>query len=288
MPDFSILLSSGSSIEQAPLPLYAFPARAWNTHEYRDLLASPAGAAMAAISEPGREVAWSGTTIEEMASGYAKLIAGRESGHRRPVALLGWSVGALVALETARQLQLQGRLAVAWVGVADGSTFSKLRQQLDEMPPLSELDRAPLELALAQWLERSPMREPWRELLASMNTAQRDYFLQEVGFHGEAMPVDGPQPDSQEHALWSRLNCLRLGLDYALPKALPAPVRWWRSEEMSTEPDELRQAFVGDPRCGRVDVIPGCDHLSLLAAPGFHQQVAQALAQRVPDETTPV
>lgn len=274
----SIFLSNASQIEQAALPLYAFPARAWHTHEYSGLLASEVGPSMAVISEPESAVAWSGATIGQLATRYAELIASREAGLRRPVALFGWSVGGVLALEVARQLE--GRLSVAWVGVLDASTFPKLREQLALIPPLTDQERPPLQARLAQWLKRSDMGEAWRQLLDHMSSAQRDYFLREVGMYGDAMPTDGPQPDSQEHALWSRLNCLRLGLAHAPPKAMQAPVRWWRSEEMSTEPDELREAFVHDAAAsGPVAVIPGCNHLSVLDAPEFHRLVAQALTQ---------
>lgn len=276
----SILLDAGPTHAESPTPLYAFPARAWHRNEYAALRDSAVGPALAVISEPQGELAWAATSIESMAVRYAALIHQREAAtatpQRRPIALLGWSVGALVALETAQRLA--GDVQVAWVGMVDASTFPLLRQQLAETPALPSHERRELEAVMNRWLEGSNMRAHWLATLQHMGAAQHDLFLREVvASYGAASPFDGPLPESQEHDLWSRLNCLRLGLGYTPPGEPPALLRWWRSAEMADEVDTLREHFAGHALCGAVEVIGGSGHLDVLGAQGLHEGVVRAL-----------
>ncbi|MDP9989733.1 thioesterase domain-containing protein [Variovorax boronicumulans] len=249
----------------APVALYAFPARAWKRDEYAAL--QDAVPALTAVSEPGSEAAWAGDSVEAMAERYARAIASREEAKGRPIALFGWSVGALVALEVARLLR--ERFDIAWVGAVDIAAYPQMRAALARAPALDSAEREPLDASLQQWLARSAMRDLWQQTLGRMARAQHDMFLREVvRAYGAALPADGPAAGSQEHTLWSRVNCLRLGIAHVATDEVPAPVRWWMSQEMSASPGVRTEG---------VEVIAGSDHMGVLADRALHAAVLRAL-----------
>ncbi|PLC06714.1 hypothetical protein CY658_06810 [Variovorax sp. RO1] len=249
-----------------PVALYAFPARAWKRDEYAAL--QDALPALAVVSEPGCEAAWAGDSVEAMADRYAQAIASREAAKERPIALFGWSVGALVALEVARLLR-DRLFDIAWVGVVDIAAYPQMRAALAGAPALDAAERAPLDAALQQWLARSAMRGLWQATLDGMARPQHDMFLREVvrGF-GAALPVDGPAASSQEHTLWSRVNCLRLGIAHGASDEASAPVHWWMSQEMAASPGARTEG---------VKVIAGSDHMGVLADRALHAAVQREL-----------
>lgn len=278
MHESTLVIDSAPGAAEAPVALYAFPARAWHRDEYAGLRGSAVGAALAVVCEPQGALGWAQSSVPQLAQRYAERIEAEERGRGRPVALLGWSVGALVALEVAQRLK--GRLAVAWVGSIDASLFTPLRQQLGQMPPLAQHEQAELEAVKQRWLERSSLRACWEALLRQMGPAEYGLFLhQVVAAYGAALPTDGPQPGSQEHALWSRLNCLRLGLGYEPPAVPPAPLRWWRSAEVAGEPDTLRERYAAHAWGGQGEVIEGSSHLSVLDAPRLHELLARVIEE---------
>ncbi len=282
----------------SPSPrLYLCPARAWHVDEYGALQSALQGRheAWRFGCQPGDEgeLAWGGTSVRELATRQAAII--RSHGADRPCCLLGWSVGGLVALETARQLQ--GEVPVAWVGLVDPSGFPMLRALLAQGQPLLNAEqRAPLEATLAAWLtERSGMRQHWATLLSAMQPIERDAFLAQVvaahGPNGQDLPMDGPRAGSAEHALWSQMNCLRLGAVHPLPggevvnavagvgaraginraeRALD--VRIWRSQAEIEGLADMAARCVASPT-----LVPGTDHLSVLDSPAFHREVLEAL-----------
>lgn len=260
-----VFFDEAASAASAPVALYAFPARAWKRDEYAAL--QGAVPALAVVSEPGCEAAWAGDSVDAMAVRYAQAIASREEARGRPIALFGWSVGALVAIEVARLLR--ERFDIAWVGAVDIAAYPQVRAALAGAPALDAAEREPLEAALQQWLSRSAMRGLWHTTLERMARPQHDMFLREaVRAFGAALPVDGPAAGSQEHALWSRVNCLRLGIAHVAADEAPAPVHWWMSQEMATSPGARTEG---------VEVIAGSNHMGVLAEPALHAAVLREL-----------
>jgi thioesterase domain-containing protein len=257
----------------APTALYAIPARAWNGAEYTALQASAVAPALTVVSDPD-EARWAEDSVAGIAGRCAEGILERERHGGRRVALLGWSVGALVAVETARLLA--GRLPVAWVGLADATHFPDLRAHLAAEAPLTAEVRDQLGDTMTRWLANSSLRDRWQRTWREMRAPQRDLFLRSVvAAHGDGLPTDGAAHGSAEHELWSRVNCLRLGLDYPLA-GWPVATHWWASDEVAEASAALRGSSpAGDP--GAIEVVPGCNHMTLLADPGFHDRVRRAL-----------
>ena len=259
------VFDEAATAASAPVALYAFPARAWKRDEYAAL--QDGVPALAVVCEPGGEAAWAGDSVEAMADRYARAIASREEAKGRPIALFGWSVGALVALEAARLLR--ERFDIAWVGVVDIAAFPQMRAALAGAPALDAAEREPLDAALQQWLARSAMRGLWQQTLNRMARPQHDMFLREVvRAYGAALPADGPAAGSQEHTLWSRVNCLRLGIAHVVADDAPAPVHRWMSQEMAASPGARTEG---------VEVIAGSDHLGVLADRTLHAAVLREL-----------
>ncbi|MDQ0590039.1 thioesterase domain-containing protein [Variovorax paradoxus] len=259
------VFDEAATATSARVALYAFPARAWKRDEYAAL--QDAVPALAVVSEPGAEADWAGDSVDAMADRYAHAIASREQAKRRPIALFGYSVGALVALEVARRLR--ERFDIAWVGAVDIAAYPQMRAALAGAPPLDAAEREPLDAALRQWMARSAMRGLWQETLDRMARPQHDMFLREVvRAFGAALPVDGPAAGSQEHTLWSRVNCLRLGIVHAVGDEMPAPVRRWMSQEMAAGPGARTEG---------AEVIAGSDHAGVLADRTLHAAVLREL-----------
>ncbi|RZL08529.1 MAG: non-ribosomal peptide synthetase, partial [Rubrivivax sp.] len=268
--------------------LYALPARAWHADEYASLLAALEGRheAVTLACNPEQEIAWAGTSLQALAARHAAFIRAHAAG--RPCCLLGWSVGGLLALETARQLNASASSPVAWVGLVDPSGFPVLRGLLAQGRPLLDASqRAALEDVLARWLTgRSGMSGHWYALLAAMQPIEREAFLAQVvaahGADGEHLPTDGPGHGSAEHALWSEMNCLRLGASHPLPEAAACPVRIWQSGAAIEGLADIVARCLGtdaaiDDADGRCVTVPATDHLSVLEAPAFHRGVCEAL-----------
>lgn len=264
------VLDQPATAASAPVVLYAFPARAWKRDEYAALQDCAVAPSLVVLSEPDGEAAWAGDSVEAMADRYAQAIALHEQKTKpRPIALFGWSVGALVALEVARLLR--ERFDIAWVGAVDIAAFPQMRAALAGVPPLEATEREALDGVLQDWLARSAMRGLWQQTLGRMARPQHDMFLREVvQAYGAALPADGPAAGSQEHTLWSRVNCMRLGIAHVAGDDKPAPVRWWMSQEMAASPGARTEG---------VEVIAGSDHVGVLADRALHAAVHQALQE---------
>ncbi len=266
-------------IDEGEVPdLYCFPARLWHDQEFQALLEAlpPAQRAASFVCDPGAEPDWAGVSIGALATRCADAI--RTQGRGRPVALLGWSVGGLLAAETARQLGTD--VPVRWIGLVDTSAFPEQRALLAGLPRLDTGERARLENALADWLGRSGMAGHWHALLQGLDDRGREAFLlQVVAAHGPLLPTDGPAQGSAEHSLWSQMNCWRLGLGAEVPEALPAPVRSWRSEAVAADGgDALAQRYIPPARWATdIQTVPGTTHLDVLSSRAFIDSVRQAL-----------
>lgn len=276
----SIVVDEGPEAGSSPVALYALPARAWHRAEYAAMQQSALGASLAVLSEPAGGSAWAARSVDQLARRAAAVILEREracGGERgRPVVLLGWSVGALVALQAAQRLSKE--LQVAWVGALDASVYPEVRARLAQLPALPEEELQRLEQTLARWLSHSPMRPHWQALLGAMTAVSRHFFLLEVvAAYGTALPTDGPAPGSAEYTLWSRINCLRLGVDYRWPDTLDVPVRWWASAEGEASSRALIEQVGTAPATSSPVVLQHSDHLQLPADPVLHRSLFEAV-----------
>ncbi|EJM97622.1 non-ribosomal peptide synthetase [Herbaspirillum sp. YR522] len=259
---------------QGPV-LVCFPARMSNPQEYAGLATAlgQAHPVWQLVCPPHERWRWASMDVPAMAARYAAAIGGQFAG--RTCRFIGWSVGGLLAIETARQLQAQAALTVEWIGLVDSSDFSLLRAQLEQMPlpPASAL--APHEQTLHQWLQRSSMAGLWHALLAQMTPRQRAYFLLDIVARlGQRLPTDAPGQPGAEAALWERIRCLRLGLDAQV--TLSTPIHVWQAGQRETgqaPTDWTRHT----PRLASLTVVEGADHLSILESAGWYRGVRDLL-----------
>ncbi|MCA1323722.1 non-ribosomal peptide synthetase [Herbaspirillum sp. alder98] len=276
-PESSVLVHHAASrplTGDAPV-LVCFPARMSNQHEY-SALATALGAQHSVLQLlcPAHEQwRWASMDVPAMAARYAAAI-GRDLRGRR-CRFIGWSVGGLLAIETARQLQADSAVVIDWIGLADSSDFSLLRGQLEQMPIPPAAMLAPHEQTLAQWLQRSSSAQLWHALLAQMTPRQRAYFLLEiVARMGQHLPIDPPGQPGAEAALSERIRCLRLGLEAQVTVSTPLHV--WQAgqrEAGQVATDWTRHATT----LATFTEIAGADHLSILAAPQWHAAVQDLL-----------
>jgi thioesterase domain-containing protein/aryl carrier-like protein len=275
-----LCVTDNEHANDAPV-LICFPARMSNRDEY-SALATALGAqhtVLQLLCPPHEQWRWSSMDVTAMATHYAAAIRHELQGRR--CVFIGWSVGGLLALETARQLQDDAVAAITidWIGLADSSDFAVLRGQLAQlqMPPATALVAA--EQRLDQWLQRSLRAAGWHALLAQMTPAQRAYFLLEIVTRmGENLPLDVAGQEGAEAALWERIRCLRLGLEWqgALPTTLPLHVWQAGQREAGQLPTDWSSHAPSDMPAS-LSVVAGSNHLSLLAAPQWHALVAQLL-----------
>ncbi len=262
---------------------YGVPARLGNAAEYQALAQGLSlDRPVAGLYSPLElEAQWSALSLPDLAGRYADVLLAQDRG--QPFCLVGWSIGGLLTLEIARQLA--GRLDLRLAAMLDVSDFARLRTRLSALQAPPEALIVKLEAGVRDWLARSAMAPRWHALLGALSQPQRWYFLLEVvarhtGEGGPGLPLDGPAPNSREYALWSELNCLRLALDYTLPATpVSMDVCAWQSEASATggatQPDWSAHARLA----GRLETIPGSDHMNLLASPAMHRALQDALSR---------
>lgn len=270
---------------------YGVPARLGNPDEYRAMAQglSLGRPVVGLHSPPELEEQWAALMLPDLAARYADLLLSQDRG--QPFCLVGWSIGGLLSLEIARQLQ--GRADLRLAAMLDVSDFTRLRTRLAALQAPPDALLARLEAELHGWLARSAMASRWHALLGAFSPPQYWHFLLEVvgrhtGEGGPGLPLDGPQPASREYALWSELNCLRLALGYAMPDApVAVDVCAWQSEASANggvgQPDWPAHARLA----GRLATIAGTDHLNLLASPAMHRALQDALSHALRRQGTP-
>ncbi|MBB5393235.1 non-ribosomal peptide synthase protein (TIGR01720 family)/amino acid adenylation domain-containing protein, partial [Herbaspirillum sp. SJZ130] len=257
--------------------LVCFPAHMGNAHEY-DALAAAIGSehAVYQLLCPSHEQwRWSSMDAAALAAQYASALCAALPGRR--LRLLGWSVGGLLALETARQLQARsdGAVQVEWIGLADSADFAGLRQQLAQMPMPPAAVLLAHEATLERWLAGSQRRARWYAVLGQMSAAQRAYFLMEiVGRLGERLPLDAPGTVGAEAALWERIRCLRLGLQAQVQ--VSAPLHVWQAGRRDAGQAPTDWVQHGATLIS-VNTVPQADHLSLLTDGHWHASVRALL-----------
>lgn len=264
-PEVVFLSRSGHGV-----PLFCLPGLIVNSSEFKPLVDVLSGTrpVYGFVSHVYTEQRWRGYDVPALAMEYADYIARTVQGGR--CALLGWSSGGELALETARLLQ--GRVQVDFLGLVD--VFESVPFHLRQ--PLDACVRAQAQPLLERWLARSSMAERWRELFVLMDEREHDALAEYVVAHDGQLPCDGPDLLSREFEQWALLDKrLRAARHVHLPLAIDAHV--WQAADSLTRSERLRDwsALVNviEQRC-----MADAHHLDIIRHPGFMAEVAQALA----------
>lgn len=264
-PQVVFLSRSGGGV-----PLFCLPGLIVNSSEFKPLVEALGNQrpVYGFVSHVYTEQRWRGYDVPALAGEYADYIARTVKGGR--CALLGWSSGGELALETARLLQ--GRAEVAFLGLVD--VFESVpfhpRQALDEVA------RAQAQPLLDSWLARSSMAAQWRALFALMDDRERDALAEHALAHEGQLPIDGPELLSREFEQWALLDKrLKAARHVHDPLAIDAYV--WQAADSLTRTERLRDwhalVNVVRQRC-----VAGAHHLDIIRHPGFMVDLAQALA----------
>jgi len=264
-PEVVFLSRSGQGV-----PLFCLPGLIVNSSEFKSLVDALGGdrPVYGFVSHVYTDQRWRGYDLPALAGEYADYIARTVKGGR--CALLGWSSGGELALETARLLQ--GRAEVDFLGLVD--VFESVpfhpRQSLDAT---AHAQAQPL---LESWLARSAMAAQWRGLFALMDEREREALAEHVLAHDGQLPSDGPDLLSREFEQWALLDKrLKAARHVHAPLAIDAHV--WQAADSLTRSERLRDwdalVNVVEQRC-----IAGAHHLDIIRHPAFMTDLAQALS----------
>ncbi|MBD1590130.1 non-ribosomal peptide synthetase [Pseudomonas typographi] len=264
-PEVVFLSRSGHGV-----PLFCLPGLIVNSSEFKPLVDALGGErpVYGFVSHVYTEQRWRGYDVPALAGEYADYIARTVKGGR--CALLGWSSGGELALETARLLQ--GRAQVDLLCLVD--VFESV--PFHPRQPLDEARRAQAQPLLESWLGRSAMAAQWRGLFALMDDRERDALAEHVLAHDGQLPSDGPDLLSQEFEQWALLDKrLKAARQVHAPLAIDAHV--WQAAHSLTRSERLRDwnalVNVVEQCC-----VAGAHHLDIIRHPGFMADLAQALA----------
>ncbi|AVT03598.1 amino acid adenylation domain-containing protein, partial [Paracidovorax avenae] len=258
------------------VPLYCLPGMVVNTREFLPLADALRGerTVHAFVSHVYTRQRWRGFAVEALAAEYADFIAATAAGGR--CALLGWSSGGDLAVETARRLQ--GRVEVAFTALVDVHRTEPLRPGR----PLSAAERAQAQARLDAWLAASTMADRWRGLLERMHADERDGVLQQLLDAPQPLPLDGEGEDSHEYLLWTTLD-KRVQACRHVPACDGLPVHLFQAGRSVEEGGALRDwSAIADVR--GVQVVEGAGHLDIIRQPAFIGALREALraADRAP------
>ena len=264
-PQVVFLSRSGRGV-----PLFCLPGLIVNSSEFKPLVDALGGSrpVYGFVSHVYTEQRWRGYDLPALAREYADYIARTVKGGR--CALLGWSSGGELALETARLLQ--GRAQVEFLGLVD--VFESVpfhpRQALDEGA------HARAQPLLESWLARSAMARQWRQLFALMDERERDALTEHVLAHDGQLPSDGPDLLSREFEQWALLD-KRLKAARHVHVPLPVAAHVWQAADSLTRSERLRDwsalVEVIEHSC-----VADAHHLDIIRHPVFMADFARALA----------
>ncbi len=255
--------------EGSGVPLYCLPGMVVNTREFLPLAGALRGerTVHAFVSHVYTRQRWRGFAVEALAAEYADFIAATAAGGR--CALLGWSSGGDLAVETARRLQ--GRVEVAFTALVDVHRTEPLRAGR----PLSAAERAQAQARLDAWLAASTMAGRWRELLERMQPEERDGVLQQLIDAPQPLPLDGEGEDCHEYLLWTTLD-KRVQACRHTPASDGLPVHLFQAGRSVEEGAALRDwSALADVR--GVQVVEGAGHLDIIRQPAFIGALRDAL-----------
>ncbi|OPA88670.1 non-ribosomal peptide synthetase [Pseudomonas fluorescens] len=264
-PEVVFLSRSGAGV-----PLFCLPGLIVNSSEFKPLVDALGGErpVYGFVSHVYTEQRWRGYDLPALAGEYADYIARTVKGGR--CALLGWSSGGELALETARLLQ--GRAHVDFLGLVDVFESVPFHPQ----QPLDKAARAQAQPLLESWLARSAMAAQWRGLFALMDDFERDALAGYVLACDGQLPCDGPDLLSREFEQWALLDKrLKAARQVHAPLAIDAHV--WQADDSLTRSERLRDwsalVNVVEQHC-----VANAHHLDIIRHPQFMAELARALA----------
>jgi amino acid adenylation domain-containing protein len=255
-------------------PLFCCPGLLVNSFEFKGLSEAlgaqqPVHAFISHALGPDR---WRQMTVAELAAGYAERIVAQSAG--RPCKLLGWSLGATLAQETARQLQ--GLVTVEMVGMLD-PVLSQFDVADDSETVVVDPD---IERALRQrWLVRSTMRQRWEQLFERMTAQEWALFVQRMATDVaavDALPCDGDAVHCKEYLSWS-VASHALMLRRHRPERSAATAHVWIAEETQRAGLRLFDSAACFSRVAQQTVVPDCDHLSIVRSPQWWGDMRQVM-----------
>lgn len=218
------------------------------------------------------EAASPAQSLEALAAGYVQRL--RRQQPTGPYYLLGWSLGGLLALSAAAQLESAGE-TVAFVGVVDSQLSPEvptedvvaLLQALDE-----ELDadsRARLQQLPA------PARDRLMTQLGAAAADERPFLLVDWA-QQQGLQLENDSWQHMRVRLRHHRHTQRLIASFRPPRLRCTPTIWWASETLDaagTAPVDWQQ-LTGSPVSPE---IIEADHLSILQQPLWQRQLRDRL-----------
>ncbi|MBF8669937.1 amino acid adenylation domain-containing protein [Pseudomonas putida] len=210
--------------------------------------------------------------LVNLASHYVTLV--REVQTQGPYRLAGWSMGGLLALELARQLEAQGE-TVAWLGLFD-TTFHAEDQTLEHDALLGllamELDgesRQRLSKLAPHCLAELRSHTSGQGRVAQLRYA----LLHWAGANG--LVLQAPLVHV-EHTLAVMADARRWVSGYAPPQVAATLQLWWAEHTLVERPALPAEWDALSLRTCHYEVP--ADHESILGHPSFHEQLQRSLA----------
>jgi thioesterase domain-containing protein/acyl carrier protein len=248
-PRFTVLREPAGAA--AGRTLYCLHATAGEVEAYRTLTddVDETWGVIIVESDPATELA----TLAALGEQYARDIAGREKGD---VALLGWSMGGVLAMEVARALEAMGR-RVSFVALWDA--YVKIAVPMEGVvgmlnavgpaaAPLRRLDRSVQERAAAEVL-RAPDSD---RIAVALAIAERNGLVTEAA-----------RKTLAQRAALHRAH-VRMMETHTPSGRLVAPVRVWCAKESARIADPAAwNAYAADVR---VEVVDG-GHFTMFLPP---------------------
>ncbi len=253
--------------------LYCFPGLLVSTREYIKLIDylgpdQPAtGFICYSLAEDRKQEA----SVTEITARYAELVRRQSKG--QPCFFLGWSWGGLLAYEAARMLKDDVDLRlIGMIDVCDMDTDFAI----GAVPRFAPGERETLEQRVRDWLERTPMRALWHELLGSMDAQAYDQFLRFVGNSEEGLPDDGPDIGSREHTFWVLIDNALIFRQHRM-QPHDCPIQPWAAADSLNRGLNLIDWRQLSRQAAPAEIIEGTTHLHIIGAPAFHSRFARKL-----------
>ncbi|CAM3141919.1 Dimodular nonribosomal peptide synthase [Janthinobacterium lividum] len=251
-------------------PLFCCPGLLVNTFEFQGLAQAlgPRQPVHGFVSHAlGRE-RWADIGVTELAARYADIIVANSPGGE--CSLAGWSLGAVLAQETARQLE--GRVAVRLVGMID-----PVLGQFDDGGAVAPALDPQRERALReQWLTRSSMRGRWEQLFERMSEDEWAWFVHLQGRDIGALPLDGEAVHCKEYLAWS-IASHALMLRRHRPQRAGASARVWIAERTRAAGVALFDSRAHFAQVLGEDDVAGAGHIDIIHAPALWQGLGASL-----------
>jgi thioesterase domain-containing protein len=253
--------------------LYCFPGLLVSTREYIKLIDylgpdQPAtGFICYSLAEDKKQEA----SVTEITARYAELVRRQSKG--QPCFFLGWSWGGLLAYEAARMLKDDVDLRlIGMIDVCDMDTDFAI----GAVPRFAPGEREVLAQRVRDWLERTPMRALWHELLGSMDAQAYDQFLRFVGKSEEGLPSDGPDIGSREHTFWVLIDNALIFRQHRM-QPHDCPIQPWAAADSLNRGLNLIDWRQLSRQAAPAEIIEGTTHLHIIGAPAFHSRFARKL-----------